>query len=251
MSTSSSVGGLTIHALTHRYPGSRFQLGPVNLTLSLGVTTLLGANGAGKSTLMRTVAGISAPDSGSIVIRDRDRTSISPCIGMLPQGDVLPTRVTCRQYLRHLAWLFGVPRGQREVNINRVLVQVDLADRGDEKIGALSGGMRRRLSLAAAIIHEPAVTLLDEPTAGLDPIQRRAFRETVKELAKTSTVIYSTHLLDDVRGLEGILVILNHGRVVFTGTVDTLPGYDSSSDVFDSMERSIALLMSEEYLGVV
>jgi ABC-2 type transport system ATP-binding protein len=192
--------------------GRGFALGPVDLSLSEGVTCLVGANGAGKSTLFRVLVGIQKATGGLIQFADH-----RPSIGYLPQEPELPPLALAGGYLDHVAWLQGIRRGERAAAVDTALAAAGMTDRSSSPIRKLSGGMRRRLAFAGAIVNQPRLLLLDEPTVGLDPIQRERIRQLVKATAPNRAVLLSTHLLEDVRALAAHVVILAAGRVVFSG----------------------------------
>lgn len=216
-----------------------FTLGPLSLTLTQGITCLVGANGAGKSTLFSLLVGIQRPQSGSIRIEG------TGSVGFLPQSPDLPEHATCGDFLHHVAWLQGVPGRQRAEAVATALGRVDLTDRARTSIGSLSGGMARRVGIAQAIVHDPDVLLLDEPTVGLDPIQRLGVRAALKDVASGRVVVVSTHLVEDVRGLAERVLLMSEGRLVFDGDVPALerkaaPGAPGETE----LERALATLMA-------
>ncbi|MDT0329599.1 ABC transporter ATP-binding protein [Nocardiopsis lambiniae] len=217
------TGPVRLRGVTRRY-GTRAALDGVDLDLRPGVTGLLGRNGAGKTTLMRCLATDLDPTSGEVRLLGRDpgrtseRTEIRRRLGYLPQNpDFYPhfTAFALLDYMAVLKELGG--RRARHDEVRRVLRQVGLYDRRHSRVRRLSGGMRQRLALASALMGDPDLLLLDEPTVGLDPEQRIRFRNLVSHLATRSTVVLSTHQIEDVAALCGHIVCLDGGRVVFDG----------------------------------
>ncbi|SNT06777.1 ABC-type multidrug transport system, ATPase component [Micrococcales bacterium KH10] len=193
-----------------------FELGPIDLTLRPGVTCLVGANGAGKTTLFRIVAGIQKPSHGSV------KGAEDVQIGYLPQEPDLPGNARCEDYLRYVGWAQKIPRTQIESAIDTVLSAFDLAQHRRKRIRQLSGGMMRRLAVAQSVLHSPDLLLLDEPTAGLDPVQRATLRESIRENSAQRTTLVSTHLVEDVRGIADHIVVLAEGRIVFSDGIPAL-----------------------------
>lgn len=155
---------------------------------------MVGPNGAGKSTLFDLIAGTLKPTSGSVALPDRR-------LGLLPQEFRLPPRPTCAQFLSYVGWLQGVAASDRQGAIESALDEVDLLGLAETPIRELSGGMVKRLGIAQALVHDPSVLILDEPTAGLDPVQRIAIREVVAGLGRRRIVCVSTHLVEDVQAV--------------------------------------------------
>ncbi|MEN3356780.1 MAG: hypothetical protein V7637_762 [Mycobacteriales bacterium] len=222
-----------------------------NLSLSLGGggTTLLGVNGAGKTTLLRTLAGDLAPASGeialfgSVVSASRPETLLRRT-GYLPQEVELPARMQVRDVVAYTAWLKKVPRRDVKAAVAGWLDRVGLADRAADKVATLSGGMRRRLSVACALVHEPDLVLLDEPTVGLDPEQRVGLRRLLAGLAADRCLLVSTHQLADVEHLGRRLLVLDGGRIVFDGDAAGLAGRDDGSGAGDTpLERGFAAVI--------
>ena len=199
----------------------RFELGPVDAHLGTGVTALLGANGAGKSTLMGAVVGVLAPSRGRVGLEQSGSPGRAP--GYLPQDFDAPRRVRVVDYLQFAAWCRSTRRAPiTDAEIGAALGAVGLQERAGWRFGALSGGMRRRVGVAQALIGSPDVVVLDEPTVGLDPVQRTDLRELIGALGRDRAVLVSTHLAEDVASVAERVMILAEGAVVFQGSVAEL-----------------------------
>jgi ABC-2 type transport system ATP-binding protein len=204
-------------------------LSDVSLSLGQGVTGLLGPNGAGKTTLLRILATASTPDAGTLRLLGLDplttagRQTVRRRLGYLPQNPGFPPHFTAFEFIDYVGILKEISdRGARRDEARRVLEEVGLtADRG-KRIRKLSGGMRQRVGLAAAIVGNPELLVLDEPTVGLDPEQRLRFRELIAELGEGRTVLLSTHQTEDVAALCHTVVVLDHGGVKFQGSPQEL-----------------------------
>lgn len=199
-------------------------LAGVSLEIGPGITGLLGPNGAGKTTLLRILATVLAPDSGRVRLigrdpgRPEDRLAIRRRLGYMPQEPGFHRHFTAFEFVDYVAILKEMThRRARHDEVRRVLVLVGLEDVMGRKIKTLSGGMRRRVALAQALLGEPALIILDEPTAGLDPEQRLRFREIVSGLAEGRTVVLSTHQTEDVAALCERVVVMNDGGCLFAG----------------------------------
>lgn len=217
-----------------------FRLGPLSTELRAELTCLVGANGAGKSTLMRLVLGLERATSGGVIVEGAD----SDLIGYLPQEPAFPALATAGGYLAHMAMLVGIPRGDRETHVQGLLSTVGLRERADSRIGTLSGGMRRRLGLAQALIGDPSVLLLDEPTAGLDPHQRIEMRRAIRSAAARRVTLLSTHLVDDVADLAARVLVLRDGQVAADGPIDEIVERASQGDTRLSLELALTALMT-------
>jgi ABC-2 type transport system ATP-binding protein len=209
--------------------GRTHALREVDLVLQPGVTGLLGPNGAGKTTLLRILATVLAPSEGRVQVLDLDpsdpaqRTEVRRRLGYLPQELGFPSGFTAFAFVDYLAVLKEwTSADARHAEVRRVLDLDGLADKAAKKVKTLSGGQRRRLALAQALIGQPALMLLDEPTTGLDPEQRASLRGVLAEAARTSTVLLSTHQTEDVAALCERVVVLDAGRICFNGTVREL-----------------------------
>lgn len=205
--------------------GSLRALDGVSLEVRRGeVLGLLGPNGAGKSTALAVCTGQVAPDSGSVSIGDagspRDPAA-RRLVGLAPQQIALYADLTARENLVFLARIHEVPEPTRRADA--LLDMVGLLPRARDRVGTFSGGMQRRLNLAAALVHEPPLLLLDEPTAGVDPQSRSAILDVVQGLAERGhAVLYTTHYMDEAQRICSRVAIVDHGRVLETGTVESL-----------------------------
>jgi ABC-2 type transport system ATP-binding protein len=210
---------LEVSALDVRY-GSRHAIRQVSFRIGAGVTGLLGPNGAGKSSLLRSVATAQRPDGGSVRIsgveatEPRHHRAIRRRIGYLPQTPGFYPGFTVRDFVLHIAILKEISgRRARLEELDRVLTAVELNDRRRDRIKSLSGGMRQRLALACAMLADPELLVLDEPTVGLDPEQRLRFRGLITDLGRDRSVLLSTHQTDDVAALCSRVIVLNGGEV--------------------------------------
>lgn len=225
----------------------KFRLGPVDLTFDApGLTVLLGHNGAGKSTLLKALAGVSRPDTGQVMVdghrltsgRER-RLALQGC-GYVPQRDELPLGARARDVLEFAAWLKKVPARSVGPRLGEVADRLSIAPLLERRVASLSGGERQRVSIAAALLHTPSVLLLDEPTTGLDPVQRVGLRSILSDLAHECVVIVSTHLVEDVDASKARVLILSGGRVVHDGTAATLEeGVMEGAHGATALERGI------------
>lgn len=203
--------------------GTHRVLNDVSFALDRGLHFLLGVNGAGKTTLIRALLGALRPQDGQIILArpaSEDNRSAQPldAIGYLPQRFGVPSHMRVGQFVAYVGWLRGMPRKQIRDSVERALTLVEMQQRARARLGELSGGMLRRVGVAQAIVHNPGILLLDEPTDGLDPRQRVRIRELLTSLSDHMCVLVSTHLLEDIRQTAGRVLILDDGRIAFQGS---------------------------------
>lgn len=199
----------------------------VNFTIRRGeVAAFLGPNGAGKSTTMKLLTGYLAPSTGIAKIAGHnmatDRLAGAARLGYLPENGPLYPDMTPRTLLEFFADARGLDKAYKQQRIKAVIDQCDLRGVIGKAIGKLSKGYRQRVGMAQALLHEPDVLILDEPTAGLDPNQIREVREAIRRLSETKTILLSTHILQEVKALANRVIFINEGRVAFDGTPDEL-----------------------------
>jgi ABC-2 type transport system ATP-binding protein len=203
--------------------GRRMAVDGLDLALGTGVHGLLGPNGAGKTTLVRALATVLRPAGGRLSLLGEavngrlDLRRLRRQIGYLPQEFGFYRRFTVREFVEYIAWLKEVPAGEVPDAVQRAVERVGLADRADHRMKTLSGGMVRRAGIAQAIVNDPRILLLDEPTAGLDPDQRMDFRALLREIAGDTCVVIATHLVEDVAAACTDVVLMDAGQVVFRG----------------------------------
>jgi len=213
---------LTIKGLSKTYENGIQALKDVNLEISKGMFGLLGPNGAGKTTLMRTIATLQEPDSGTIRMGTldvlRDKEEVRRILGYLPQEFGVYPRFSAEAMLNHFAVLKGITnRMERKEHVKGILELTNLWDVRKQKLGTYSGGMRQRFGVAQALLGDPDLLILDEPTAGLDPEERQRFLNLLSEIGESVIVILSTHIVEDVRDLCGRLAVIGEGRVLLCG----------------------------------
>lgn len=208
---------IEVRDLKKRY-GAKEALRGVDFTLGPGVTGLLGPNGAGKTTLLRCILGIIAPTSGDVIVQGADGAP-GRAIGYLPQKYGLLKELTVFEALEYFAVLKKLDAGTIAEEIDQCLKRVNLLDSKDARVGTLSGGMTRRVGIAAALLGAPPVLVFDEPTAGLDPEERVRFKRLVSGLAEDHSVLISTHIVEDIEAVASHVVVLDGGLVAASGTL--------------------------------
>jgi ABC-type multidrug transport system ATPase subunit len=210
---------LQINNLSKTYPNGIKALKKVDLEIPKGMFGLLGPNGAGKSTLMRTIATLQEADEGSIRLNGidvlKDKKKVRQMLGYLPQDFGVYPDETAEQMLNHIALLKGIAdKKERRENVTIVLKQTDLYEDRKRKLGGYSGGMRQRFGIAQALVGDPKLIIVDEPTAGLDPEGRRRFHNLLGEISENIIVILSTHIVDDVEQLCNRMAIIHEGEIL-------------------------------------
>lgn len=214
---------LTVTDLTKRY-AQKTAVDHLSFTLTPGVTGLLGANGAGKTTLMRLLCGILRPTEGAIKFDGADVNSeeYRNLLGYLPQDFGYYPEFSGRDFLLYMAALKGLSREEAKAKTAALLRQVNLTDAADKKVKTYSGGMKQRLGIAQALLNDPKLIILDEPTAGLDPKERVHFRELIAEAGKSSIVLLSTHIVSDVERIADRILMVKDGQILWDGAQDTI-----------------------------
>jgi ABC-2 type transport system ATP-binding protein len=218
---------LRIRNLSKTYSNGVVALDNISLTIPAGMFGLLGPNGAGKSTLMRTLATLQECDSGSVFLGDLDvldeKDEIRRLLGYLPQDFGVYPKVSAYEMLDHFAVLKGLSnRARRREVVDGLLQQTNLFEVRHQKLGTYSGGMRQRFGIAQALLGDPKLIIVDEPTAGLDPQERVRFHNLLSDIGEDRTVILSTHIVSDVADLCANMAIINKGHLLLTGQTQQL-----------------------------
>jgi ABC-type multidrug transport system ATPase subunit len=220
---------ITITHLDKTYRGGVHALNDVTLTITSGVFGLLGPNGAGKTTLMRILAGILRPTTGMLQIGDyngnteQGRNAIKRILGYLPQDFGVYPDLSAREFLDYIGILKGLDnRIVRRQRVDELLEMVSLTPVSHRKLKTFSGGMKRRIGIAQALLNDPKLLIVDEPTAGLDPEERIRFRNLLAELAGNRTILLSTHIVEDIAQTCQKLAIMKGGHIIFQGSVADL-----------------------------
>jgi ABC-2 type transport system ATP-binding protein len=261
---------LRIERLAKTYPNGVHALHDVTLTIPRGMFGLLGPNGAGKSTLMRTLATLQQPDTGSIHLGDPSRGSggtidvlrepdrLRQTLGYLPQEFGVHPKASAEELLTHFAILKGITdRRERRATVERLLRQVNLWDARHRKLGGYSGGMRQRFGVAVALLGDPTLLIVDEPTAGLDPAERVRFLNLLSELGERAVVLLSTHIVEDVSELCTRMAIIDRGRILLEAeplrAIDDLRGRIwrrlVDRDALPDLEREHAVVSTKLLAG--
>ncbi len=197
----------------------------ISESLKPGVIGLLGANGAGKTTLMRMICGVLKPNSGTITFDGIDVSDemYRDVLGYLPQDFGYYPNFTGKDFLMYMAALKGLSRSEAKRKTEELLVKVNLENDANKKIKTYSGGMKQRLGIAQAVLNDPKILILDEPTAGLDPKERVRFRNMIAEFGKDSIVLLSTHIVSDVEHIADRILMMKDGRIIWDGSRDEAP----------------------------
>lgn len=227
---------LTINHLTKRY-GAKVALRDFSYTFAPGIYGILGANGAGKSTLMNLITDNVKRDQGEILWDGTDilklGASFRALVGYMPQEQGMYPDYSARSFLRYMAQIKGLPKKQTREQIETLLGLVNLSDAAHRKVGGFSGGMRQRVMLAQALLGEPKVLILDEPTAGLDPKERLRLRQYIAALAEDRIVFLTTHIVSDIESIAGDVLLMKDGSMVTHGGPEDLIAQVQGKDLED------------------
>ncbi|MCQ2469345.1 MAG: ABC transporter ATP-binding protein [Ruminococcus sp.] len=235
----------------NKFYGKKQALYDIDLTIGQGMFGLLGRNGAGKTTLMKTLAALHKKKSGNITICGipiEKAKAIRSITGYLPQDFSMYPSMTVTESLDYLGALSGMDKKSRTERIPQLLKKVNLTQQKKTKVKALSGGMKRRLGIAQALLHNPKVLIVDEPTAGLDPEERIRFRNLLCEVAEERIVILSTHIVGDIEASCEDLAIMNEGRILWKGTVSQLLDMAKDKVWLINTEKRFVTAVKKEYI---
>ena len=247
---------LSIQGVSKTYDKKIKALSNVNLNIGKGVFGLLGPNGSGKTSLMRTIATLQEPDQGSILYEGvdifHDKNYLRERLGYLPQEFGVYPRASAEELMSYLASLKGIARGaQRSKMISDLLDLVNLSDQKHRAVASYSGGMKQRFGVAQALMSNPSLIIVDEPTAGLDPEERIRFLNIINEMGRDKTVIFSTHIVEDVTSLCEYFAIIKKGQIVTLTTpreaIQSIEGCVYLKDA--SPESSSGLVLTETFLN--
>jgi|TARA_B100000029_G_scaffold147100_2_gene142458 ABC-type multidrug transport system ATPase subunit len=255
---------LSIQNISKTYDNGVEALKNVNLEIGNGMFGLLGPNGAGKSTLMRTIAALQDADNGTITVGDidvsKDKQSLREILGYLPQEFGVYPKVSSHDLLDHMAVMKGITDSkQRKEVVESLLHQTNLWEAKDQKLGTYSGGMKQRFGIAQALIGDPKLIIVDEPTAGLDPMERNRFHNLLSEIGENVIVILSTHIVDDVSDLCNDMAIILNGEVKIMGEpIQLIKGMEGKvwkglleKSEMAELEKENEVISSRLYLGKV
>lgn len=235
----------------NKFYGRKQALFDIDLTIDKGMFGLLGRNGAGKTTLMKTLAALHKKKSGEITVCgvpiEKER-EIRAMTGYLPQDFSMYPNMRTDEALDYLGALSGIPKAERKKRVDELLRKVNLTDHRRKKVKELSGGMKRRLGIAQALIHEPRVLIVDEPTAGLDPEERIRFRNLLCEVAEERIVILSTHIVADIEAACEQAAIMDSGRILWNGTVEELISNARGHIYTVNVEKKFIAQIKKEYI---
>lgn len=216
---------LKIESVSKKF-GKKEALSDVDLELDAGIYGLLGDNGAGKSTLMRLLVGVDTPTSGRILYEGEDISQLKEkyrgLLGYMPQEFAVFPGFTAGEFLTYMGALKGLSKRELKEKIPRVLAFVNLEDVKDKKVSTFSGGMKRRVGIAQALLNDPKILILDEPTAGLDPGERIRFSNILSNMSKDKIILFSTHIISDIEAITKSIIILNDGKIRAKTTSDKL-----------------------------
>ena len=235
----------------NQYYGKKQALRDVNLTIQTGMFGLLGRNGAGKTTLMKVIATLLPLSEGEVSVCARSTRrpqEVRKIVGYLPLDFSMYPNMTVYEAMDYLGVLSGLGKAERRSRIPKLLERVNLQNDRRKKVKALSGGMKRRLGIAQAILHDPKVLIVDEPTAGLDPEERVRFRNLLCEIAENRIVILSTHIVGDIEATCEDIAVLDEGNVIYQGTVSDLIAMTEGKVYSAEISKRELELLKKEYI---
>ena len=242
---------LTVTNLSKSY-GEVHALDKINFSLHPGIYALLGHNGAGKTTLLSILATVLDADSGEFrynqEIVNNDKTNYRKCLGYMPQHQQLPTYLSVESFLYYMASLKSMTRKDATAKIESILSEVNLLKFRKRALSTLSGGMKQRLLIGQALLNDPEILLLDEPTAGLDPVERRSFRELIARISEHKIVILATHVISDVEWIANEIMIMKNGRIL---TMSSQADLIDKTHVYESFETIDDLRQKDPELKIV
>ena len=224
---------LELFEITKKYK-DKLALNNISLTLNNGIYGLLGPNGAGKSTLMNVITGNIQPSSGNITWNGKDikqlKSEYRSILGYAPQQQGLYDSFSGRRFLSYMAALKGISKKEMSYEITRALSYVNMTEKADKAIGTYSGGMKQRILIAQAILGNPKLIILDEPTAGLDPKERVRIREQIETLSGDKIILVSTHVVSDIESIANEIILIKNGNIIDRDTVNALCSRHNNSD---------------------
>lgn len=239
---------LIIDQLTKQYK-NQIAADRVSLTLTKGVYGLLGANGAGKTTLMRMMCGVLKPTSGEVKFNgiDVSHEDYRDALGYLPQDFGYYPEFTAREFLHYTASLKGLTKQRAKEKTSELLEVVSLTDMAKKKIKTFSGGMKQRLGIAQALLNNPQILILDEPTAGLDPKERIRFRNLISQLGANRIVLLSTHIVSDIESIANVVLIMKNGQIIHKGSVDEIIAVIENKVFECTVDNETAMSLMNDY----
>ncbi|WP_394274713.1 ATP-binding cassette domain-containing protein [Luteococcus sp.] len=229
---------LTLSGVSVRY-GRRSAVSEVSWDLGVGFHALLGPNGAGKTSLLRAISTLQPVKAGTVALDGNPVRQVRQRLGFLPQENLGRSRFTVQEHLAYMCWLRQLPSVDVAGEVERVLDLVDLADRCGDRISSLSGGMRRRVGIGSALVGNPSLVVLDEPSAGLDVAQRESLTRVLDRVSEDAIVLVSTHIVEDVLEHADSLTVMDKGRFLFSGPFEQ---FTSSRDLAAVRDRYMAMV---------
>lgn len=243
---------LTVQQLSHYY-GKHRALYDVNATIRNGIVALIGPNGAGKTTLINVIVGLLEPTKGKILLDQSDIRKMGRQyynhIGYCPQLLHFYPNYTAEEFLMYIGTMKGMPKQQLTVIVPKLLEQVNLLPQHKKRIGTFSGGMKQRLGIAQALLNDPSILILDEPTAGLDPCERNRFRNMLSELSSNRIILIATHIISDIENIANQVLFLRSGNLIANGTLEqVLSEIDGSVWIAHSIDKEALDRISQKYV---